>query len=731
MKSTLLLFTGTLFLSALLLFFLEPIAGKMLLPFLGGVPAVWNTCMVFFQLDLLAAYAYAYAASRFLSIRNQMLLQALLLGAGLLILPIDLRGAATPAVSEGPIWWLAGVLASKIGLPFFALSATAPLLQRWFSRTDHPAAKDPYFLYAASNLGSLAALLGYPSVVEPVLGLSGQSRFWAMGYAVLVLCSVGCGWIVVRSATAPAATPARPGKIPSASWRERLHWLALAAVPSSLLLGVTTYISTDVAAVPLLWVIPLALYLLSFVITFARRLAPNPHWMLKLQVYLLILISLPYVDQTAGWYRFLINLAGFFVIALVCHGELARRRPPTEKLTEFYLFVSLGGAVGGILNALVAPAIFSAVYEYPIMLALSCLLRRPASGAWKFAPSDLLWPLGLSAMLAIWLNTGFGAGFAQNHADLGVRLAFIAVCIVSSLALLSANGRPLALSLGLAALLLLPSLLNRETVSLAQERNFFGVLRVRLEDHGRVVTLVHGNITHGAAFTDPVRRLEPLTYYNAQGPAGQVFASMPDNALRRIGVVGLGTGALSCYRRPGQTWTFYEIDPAVETFARDRRFFHFLSDCGAGIPVVLGDGRLSIQRAADGEFDLLILDAYSSDAIPVHLLTREALTLYLRKTAPGGLVLLHISSRYFNLLPVVAATAQDVGARGLYQDYSPPHQDTQEWENLPSLWVALAKREEAFSFLMADGRWQPLTADPAVRLWADDYSNVFSTIRWH
>jgi spermidine synthase len=285
--------------------------------------------------------------------------------------------------------------------------------------------------------------------------------------------------------------------------------------------------------------------------------------------------------------------------------------------------------------------------------------------------------------------------------------------------------------LSLAALLFVPNLLDLNSAILAQERSFFGVLRVRLEEQGRFVVLMHGVTAHGAAFTDPARRLEPLSYYHSDGPAGQVFRTMLLGALRNIGVIGLGTGALSCYGRPDQSWTFYEIDPVVEKMARDTRFFHFLSECGKNARVMLGDGRLSVERAADGEFDLLILDAYSSDAIPVHLLTREALAIYLRKTAPDGILLLHISNRYFRLLPIVSAIARDIGAAGLYQPYDPPSHETIQWENLSSLWVVLAKRESALSFLNAGGNWRPLVADPSVRAWTDDYSNVFSAIIWH
>ncbi len=731
LKAPLPLFAATLFLSALLLFFMEPMTAKLLLPLLGGAPAVWNTCMVFFQFSLLAGYAYAHVASRWLPSRIQIVLQSLLLAAGFLFLPTDLRGIGLPPVAQWPVWWLIGALTTTIGLPFFVLSATTPLLQRWFSRTDHPASQDPYFLYGASNLGSLAALLSFPVLIEPALSLSRQALFWTAGYALLALCTLGCGWAIFRIDPVAAASSRPSLRTPPVAWGDRLHWLVLAIVPSSLLLGVTSYISNDVAAVPLIWIIPLSLYLLSFVITFARRpILPLP-LMLRLQVYLLIFASFPYVDETSGWYRFAVNLACFFVIALVCHGELARRRPPVERLTEFYLWVSLGGLIGGIVNALLAPVIFSAIYEYPLMLAASCLLRPLVRGGRWFSASDLFWPMVLATVLVLGLGLAIGGNLVEEHRALGDQLVFLAVCIVGSIVLLSANARPVALGLSVAVVLFLPNLLNFKTQTVAQERSFFGVLRVRLENQGQFAVLLHGVTAHGAAFTDPTHRLEPITYYHSDGPAGQVFRTMPADSLHRVGVMGLGTGALSCYRRAGQTWTFFEIDPAVEKLARDTRFFHFLAECGGDTPVVLGDGRLSVQRTGDGAFDLLILDAYSSDAIPVHLLTREALELYLRKTGPDGIVLLHISNQHFNLLPVVGAIAHDIGAAGLYQSYNPAPAPGRQWERLASLWVALAKRESALSFLDASGNWRPLPADSSVRVWTDHYSNVFSTIIWH
>jgi hypothetical protein len=730
-KPPLPLYALTLFISASLLFFMEPMTAKMLLPFLGGAPAVWNTCVLFFQVSLLAGYAYAYASSRWLSSRIQLLAQLLLLAAGFLFLPTDLRTIGVPPVASWPVWWLVGALTATIGLPFFVLSATAPLLQRWFSHTGHPAASDPYFLYGASNLGSLIALLSFPVLIEPALTLSHQTLYWAVGYGLLALLTLACGYALVR-APAVVSQPQHPGHMASGiAWKERAIWLALAFVPSSLLLGVTTYISTDIAAVPLLWVIPLALYLLSFVITFGRRTLPGRQWTLKLQLYLLILVSLPFVDQAASLLRFGANLACFFAIALVCHGELARRRPPVERLTEFYLWVSIGGVLGGIFNALLAPVIFPAVYEYPLMLALSCLLRWPETGRRTFAFRDLLWPAAMTLMLLAGIGMGVGVNFAEDHRDLFRQSVFVAICVAGALVLLSAQARPLALCLSLAALLFVPGILDMKAQTLAQERSFFGVLRVRLEDHGRFVTLLHGVIAHGAEFTDQPRWTEPISYYNLAGPVGQFFRAMPPERLHRVGAIGLGMGVLACYRHPGQSWTFYEIDPAVERVARDTRFFHFLSACGADSPVILGDARLSMQGVADGQFDLLILDAYSSDAIPVHLLTREALAIYLHKTAPDGIVLLHISNRYFRLLPIVSAIAHDVGAVGLYNAYSPPSVLAQEWENPSSLWVALAKQDSALAVLKAAGSaWQPLSADPSVRAWTDDYSDIFSAINW-
>jgi spermidine synthase len=725
------LYSATLFLAALLLFLVEPMTGKLLLPLLGGAPAVWNGCMLFFQAMLLAGYAYAYLISRRLGLRPQFLLHGLLLLGAALVLPMSAGAIGIPPAEAWPVPWLLLALIRLIGLPFFVLAVTAPLLQRWFSLSGHPAAGDPYFLYAASNLGSFAALLGFPLLLEPMLTGHSQALGWSLGYGLMALLMGACGFAVLRRVPAASGAGGPTAAAPDApvTSRDRLFWLLLSLVPSSLLLGVTSYISSDIAAVPLLWVLPLALYLLSFVVTFAHRPVIGRAAALKLQVFLLILVALPLADESLGLIRLPLHAAAFFATALVCHGELARRRPATSHLTEFYFWIALGGLLGGAFNALLAPVLFASVAEYPLMMAAACLLRprqaaSPGRGRWSELAIDLASPAALALLFLASLPT------VDMKLDLTLKLAFIAGAALAGCVLLAAQGRPRALALGLAVMFFLPGLLGSGGTMLLQDRSFFGVMRVREAEAGRLFILMHGITGHGFAFRDPARRLEPLGYYHAEGPAGQVLRALPAADLDRVGIIGLGTGALACYARAGQDWTFYEIDPLVARIARDGRFFHFLSDCPAPPGIVLGDGRLSIARTADGSFDLLILDAFTSDAIPVHLLTREALALYLAKLRPGGRLLIHISNNSLDLLPVVAAGAAAVGAAGRYEGYFPANAQPGSFERMASVWVLLAREESALGFLDADRRWAPLPPAEAARAWTDDYSNIVGAIRW-
>ncbi len=717
------LFAVTLFLSALLLFWVQPMFARMVLPLLGGSPGVWNTAMMCFQAGLLLGYGYVHLSGRWLSLRRTIGVHLALLALVSLALPIGLATNLMPPTQGTPVLWLIGLMAAVVGLPFVAVSATAPLLQKWFAASGHPAGHDPYFLYGASNLGSILALLGYPLVLEPWLALQQQSAAWTIGYATLAMLVGSCGLLVWRTTSARATeAPAGRGERTAVGWRRRLHWLVLAFVPSSLLLGVTAHISTDLAAVPLLWVVPLALYLLTFVLVFARRPLLQHGWMIKAQPFLVIPVALMFSFSAAFWLLLPLHLGAFFVSAMVCHGELARRRPPARDLTEFYLWLAVGGLLGGVFNALIAPVVFDAVWEYPIALVLACLLRPRGAGEHGRGVMDLLLPLIVVLLLTMrlwWRDLGL-----PDLGGLDLLLVYVPVAVL----LYSFVERPRRFGLGMAAALGAAVLATGSDDVLHRARSFFGVYTVKADPAGYHV-LVHGTTIHGAQSIDPDARREPLTYYSRQGPLGQLLASLESPLPRTVGAVGLGVGTVACYRQPGQRWTFYEIDPLIEQIARDRRYFHYLADCAPDAEVVLGDARLSLRQAPRGNFDLLILDAFSSDAIPIHLMTRETLVLYLDKLAPNGVIALHVSNRNLDLAPMVAALVADAGLVAWRQGHEPAESDIRGYQSV-SAWIVIGRNATALGALVDDPRWQPLEADPSVRPWTDDFSNIVSAFRW-
>ncbi len=716
------LFTVASFVGAFLLFWSQPLIGKALLPLLGGAPSVWNTVMMFFQLVLLAGYVYAHALAR-LPRRWQARVHGIVLLGGSLVLPFaDTSHLVPPAAGASPVLWLVVALASTVGLPFFAVSASAPLLQSWFKGTGDRSANDPYFLYAASNLGSLMALLSFPFVLEPAMTVSGQALGWAGLYAVLVVLLAIC---LHRArglaAQAPSFAIASPG------WARRATWVFLGFVPSSLLLGVTAYVATDLASVPLLWVMPLALYLLSFVLAFGRFSAPDrvmrPAFMVSLcgTAFLLLLAKLGGGNHLPIWAVVPAHFLCFFIVALTCHMRVAALRPPAARLTEFYVFLSIGGALGGIFNALLAPMLFSWTYEYEIVLVLACTVGLLFPGNRPLRPLHLLAPILL--LLAVGLSPRL------LNAVPPTRLAETAALIAAAgAAVVFALGRhlPIAAATGLAGLLGGAAVIT-DAGALHTDRSFFGVHRVIALEGGQYRALMHGNIMHGAEATDPAHWRDRLGYYSPGGPIGQLIAALP--RARHFGVVGLGTGELACYAQPGQDWHFYEIDPAVLRVARDTRYFHFMGECGRDASVTIADGRLALQTERDGLFDLLVIDAFSSDAIPMHLLTREAFALYGHKLAPGGVLALHVSNRYVKLSPAVAVTSAAAGFSGLDQSYAASAAESAA-HVLPSEWIALAPDAATLGPLAADPRWSHLAAAPGLRAWTDAYSNILAVIRW-
>ena len=940
-------FALTLFASATLLFLVEPMVGKLILPLLGGTPAVWNTCMVFFQGLLLAGYGYAHATTARLGARRQALLHLAVLAAPLPLLaayPLVVRPELVADGGNNPIPGLLLLLTASVGLPFFVVSASAPLLQRWFASTAHPAARDPYFLYGASNFGSMLALLGYPIVVEPHLTLATQRTAWCFGYALLAALTAGCAAFLWRAVPAPgspgpaadgqgvphtkpaesrAATPrhrhghaARSKKVPfrdpapaaapplsdAVAWNRRLRWVALSAVPSSLMLGVTTYMTTDIAAIPLLWVLPLALYLLSFIVVFARipplaqalivlaglglvlaafsRLAVgvlgggpalyaaaavgclallayaglallrlrDPGLLHKsflvaapLTVLLLLFLMLSDLIKGGIGYAVAAHLVTLFVVAMACHGELARDRPAPGRLTEYFLWMSAGGVLGGLFNALAAPLLFNGLYEYPLALVAVCFLLPPAGrGAespWALkadaALAALFLAVGGALLLVRWNADGLpGPGALGLAGNAGwLRAALLGGVTLGAVRVVRASGRRAALYLDVALPLLLgllvvglywglasqavwprlTGLLERLPVRLKflkadqlwvvltfgvpavlcytfierpfrfglsvgalvlavsfcaaaddhwtvyKERSFFGVLRVDTgtdapaddvaEPYRR---LMHGTTMHGKQYLAEGRRGEPLTYYHRTGPVGSLFAAYNTDPRRPFGVVGLGTGTMASYGRPGQHVTFYDIDPVVRRISYDSdEYFTFVRDArarGVDVSLVMGDARLTMQReepAADDKYGVLVVDAFSSDAIPVHLITWEALEMFLGHVRPDGIVFFHISNRYLDLEPVLANFAERGGLTAYVMEDSVTREEEQKTGKAASTWVAVARRPEDLARLESTPRgeamaaaglvagrlsvpWRRARTDPEVGVWTDDYSNLWS-----
>ncbi|HWE73992.1 MAG TPA: fused MFS/spermidine synthase [Stellaceae bacterium] len=728
------LYAATLFASAFLLFWLQPLVAKMLLPRLGGAPAVWNTALMFFQVVLLAGYVYAHLLSRGVAAKAQPWVHAAVIFVAFTFLPLSVGGAA-PAGGEAPALWLIEKLALNIGVPFFALSASAPLLQAWFARTGHRHAQDPYFLYGASNLGSFVALLGFPVLLEPFLTIAGQSRLWMLLFLVFAALLAGCALWSPRAAAfapegAPAALPAAASRA-AETWRERLLWIALAFVPSSLLLGVTSFITTDVASAPLLWIAPLALYLLSFVVTFARRPWLPMSWSLVAQAaaisVVLLLLPLPAPSLAIVVAA---HFAAFFLTALVCHGALASRRPAASRLTEFYICMSLGGALGGIANALIAPVVFSGAYEYPLALLLACALRQAASpAARRLNRRDIAAPLGLFAIvLAILLGWDRLGESALPLQTLGLILPPFAVMFFR------AHG--VRFGLAVAAVLVPFMVAHNSPGLLHQERSFFGVYRVKLDPNAPLLDLIDGTVQHGAEATDPAHWRDILSYYDPAGPIGQYFtalhsagAGIAAPAHQSVGVIGLGTGALACYAQPGEDWTFYEIDPAVVRLAEDTSYFHYLEQCSVS-RIVLGDARVSLTREPPARYDLLVLDAFSSDAIPMHLLTREALQLYLAKLGEYGTIVMHVSNSHLQLWPMLDDLARQLGLVTRHQLFMPTPAQAAAGARA-SEWIAFARADADLAFLAGTAPgWKSEHPMKDVAGWSDDFSNLLSVMRW-
>ena len=718
------IFSAALFVSALLLFLVQPMFAKMVLPMLGGSPSVWTTCMLFFQTGLLAGYGYAHLLTTRLSIRWQAAVHAAVVLAPLTLLPFALPSMPSEGhvAASQPALWLLLLLTTTVGLPFFALSATAPLLQRWFSSVRHAFAGDPYFLYAASNAGSLIALLAYPSLVEPLLSLRTQRVTWAFGYGVggglLLICAVAA-W---RATEQKGRADDPPGPSVPISAAQRMRWLFLSFVPSGLMLAVTTFMTSDVAVVPMFWIVPLALYLLTFIVAFGGP--AEWLWPLVRRVFPLALLPLVlFVLVEGGGLLALmlsLHLLVFTSVALLCHGELARSRPSVAHLTEFYLWISLGGMLGGLLNSIVAPLVFTSTAEYPLLLVAACVAMARSEDFVRVLRQPRLLVRPVAAAAIAWAALIVGDALTLEPREIFPVLGIAAVLCFS------VSRDPARFAFGVALLMTVSTLHTARVWGhvLEADRTFFGIYRVSEDRQRGHVTLFHGTTVHGRQALG-AGAPEPLTYYHRESPIGRVFATHAERPLS-VGVVGLGVGSLAAYAVAGDDWTFYEIDPVVERIARDGKYFRFLERCGSGCSVTIGDARLSLERSP-ATHDIIVLDAFSSDAIPLHLLTLEGVRVYLSRLRPGGFLAFHISNRHVNLRPALARIARDHHLAAVAQIDARPEQDPQGYES--SEWMLMAPDPAAFARLPQDLTWTPVVAD-ARPSWTDDFSNIWTVLRW-
>ena len=713
-------FSAALFGSAFLLFWIEPLIARMLLPHLGGSQSVWNTCLVFFQAILLLGYTYAYLLSRFCSLRQQAILHTITMAAGAAFLPIVIGSGWSPPAAESPVLALLGILFLLLGLPFFALSANGPLLQQWYCATAGGKTRNPFPLYAVSNAGSLAALLMYPVIVEPSLTLSRQTALWTDGYLALtgVIIVSGClsalGQPHTVSPAVTRAVTATPG------WSLRLRWLVYAALPSSLLLGVTGYVTTDIASFPFLWILPLSLYLLSFVLTFADRRLLDHTFAIKLLPVAITLSGAGFwLGSVSLFAAAAIAFAAFFVIAMVCNGELARTKPHPDHLTEFYFWLSLGGVIGGAITALASPLLFKDFVEYPLALSLTCLLTPGEAGARQTAFGR--WLLATAVIIVLIQPFASASEFVSRGATLA-GLILIGFCAVT--------GKPRnPLLIALVVLLTLHSehlLLTRYGSNIWRDRSFYGVYTVTDDQRAGYRMMFHGPTLHGVERIG-ANKYGPLTYYATGGPLGDVMRSVGPRS-RTIAVIGLGIGSTGCYATSDQSWTFYELDPMVKTLAADSGLFHSLAQCVPNARIILGDGRLKLAEAGPGKYDLLILDAFSSDAIPVHLLTREAFEEYARALKPHGVMAVHITNRHFDLAPVISRIAPAAGLAAFERSFSPPA-GTDMAALAPSRWMVLARNPDDLRGVLANPGWRSRVPGPFTRPWTDDYSNILSALK--
>ncbi len=728
------LFIVTILTGSFLLFLVQPMLARMALPRLGGAPAVWNSAMLVYQALLLAGYAYAHRIAA-LRRRTQAGIHIVLFALALLWLPVGLAGFQPPNSAATAIWvpWL---LLASIGPLFFMVSAQAPLMQRWYVLSGQQG--EPYALYAASNFGSFAGLIAYPLLVEPMLTLSAQSMLWSALYVALLLLVAACGWALVRAV--PIGQPHREietASTPAPALRQKLRWILLAAIPSGLMLSTTTHLTTDLVAMPLIWAIPLGLYLLSFTVAFATKRMPTKVITFLTPSAMLLCAGLAFMTPgNAVLVQLGSSLVLLFAVAVALHGEMYRTRPAPEHLTNFYLMMSIGGALGGLFCALIAPLVFDWTWEHPILILAAAALI-PQRRLFSIGEEEIFGEggmrrvsiaigiLALAVALYIALKLPFDIG-TERILLLGVVIA-LGVLVV---------GQRLGYVIVIAALLIANGGLYNAKLSWdgLRTRSYFGVYSVSASESGRLRLLSHGTTMHGMQLMDdPIR---PISYYGPTSGVGLAFTRADElyGPHASIGVVGLGTGTLSCYRKPGQEWRFFEIDPTVIGLSRGGGYFSYLDRCAPNVPIKIGDARLTLAKSPPGSIDMLAVDAFSSDAIPVHLLTRQAFDIYARALSKDGMLLIHISNRYIDLEPVLAAEAKARGwAIARRSDYTSVAEEADGVR--PSHWVAISPSAvkmraltgpinagEPIKFIEPD--WSPIEQRAGFTRWTDDFASI-------
>lgn len=739
LASLALVFTATLFLSALLLFSVQPMFTKMVLPVLGGSPGVWSIAMVFFQALLLAGYLYAHMLARYFTLRTAGLIHLAICTLALFALPVSANAARAGAPESGQALWLIGVFAVSTGLPFFALSANGPLLQAWFSRTHHPRAANPYFLYGASNIGSFAALLAYPFLIEPFAGLRQQSEIWTMGYVLLALLLATCAFLTLRfsAQTIAPASSARESRttveIPQMrgkALRRFAGWAALAAVPSGLLVAVTAHISTDIAAAPLLWVLPLALYLLTFVIVFRDRLPIEAtHMHLPLIACVAVILLTSGGGSSHVVIGLFINLAFFLLASLIAHRTLYLARPHASDLTLFYVAMSLGGVIGGLFAGLVAPMIFPSVWEYPLLAVASvfCLpgfaarLREGSRLSTLFSIAGVIVILGAALLLS-----GILAPPGQMRVLAATAMSVLIIAFWRSpkhVAVFAVGG------------ILAATAFQQLTIERQTMRSFFGVHKIReiVDGKNKLRVLMHGTTMHGSTMIEnqPGVRPEPTSYYAAKGAIVEALSAVraARGGLQEIYTIGLGAGALACHAKSGEAMTFFEIDPMVEKIARDPALFPFLTQCTPDAVIHIGDARLTLSKQ-ERKASVIVVDAFSSDAIPVHLLTVEAIGLYLSKLDNDGAIIFHISNNVLNIAPVIVRAAAEHGLL-MWDRTDITPKGISRFKHASSRAMIAVRQARHAGALTTSGRWTPVAPDMKRTPWSDDYSTILEPIADH